>query len=616
MGDEEHEDVVEERAMGVTRYLFSLPNSRRTIVYLFAVSFLAGIGVSALYNPHSSLAESFVYGGPEGVLLIGVPALLSAVLASSVLGRKKFRTALKYFSFIALGGAVTVAILYAISLLLPTSLHIPQWAFVILANMVVFIIWVVSGAVPLNYGRKAIAIALIHPSLNLAFLVIWKAYGVLEGGSVPLLALRFLVGSGILLLALWSLYYIINAPAKRNFGVNAVQAVALFFAQALQGSRDFEHILEGMGEEVETLLGAVVFRRKGSKKFKAIFAVPYVHYGPFGNLGGSEFPSILNRQLSKTFGCPAIPFHATAFHDFNPVHAKSIEPILEAYKGSIADLKGYSDRGAFLTAKAGRGDVFALQFGKSAFLALTRAPHCTEDVEFSAGFALRNLAKSQGFQEVVIVDKHNSYRPGKMMFYVGSPEFSDYNDSVAQLSPSRALKPLRLGVYHDPFTDMHASDGVGSAGMHVVAIESGGKRACFVIFDANNAIPEFRQKVIDSILPLGFDYCDVFTTDTHAVNNVNGIENPLGGHSNRERIIARAVKGARHALEDVEPVEVGGLMQRHKIQVMGAGRSGELLTTVNAIISITKILAPIVLAAALGLALLSIIFLARVVPAI
>jgi putative membrane protein len=611
---EEEASEIEERAIGITRYLFTLPGARRTFVYLLAVSFLAGLALRLLYAPGTAPADALLYGGAEGVLLIGGPAFLTAVLAASMLARKRFRKALKYFAFISLVGAFVAALTYGAGLFAGPSLRVPPWAFVLLANALVFGIWVIAGAVPLNYGRRAIAVALIHPVLNLAFLVIWSAYGVLEGGSVPLLVLRFLVASVILLLALWSLYYVINAPAKRNFGVNAVQAAALFFAQATTGSQDLEHVLEGLGETVKTYLGAVAFRKKGSRRMKAVLLVPYVHYGPFGNLGGSEFPAILGRRLGKKLGCPAVAFHATAFHDFNPVHANSAEPILRTYERALTGLRDYSSDSAFLQARAGTGQAFGLAVGDSAFLTLSRAPECTEDVEFSAGLALRNLARANGFREAVVCDRHNCYRPGKMMFYVGSEEFADYEEAVDKLAPPRKTAPLRMGVAHDPLADFTTVQGIGAAGLHALAFESGGKRACLLVLDANNVLPDFRSQILRELGPFGFDFVDIATTDTHSVNQLNGVENPLGAHPSAPKLLPRFIRAAKKALDDLEAVEAGVVMEPTKLQVLGAGRAGELLTTVNAIVSIAKILAPIVLAAALALALLSIVFLARVVP--
>jgi putative membrane protein len=201
-----------------------------------------------------------------------------------------------------------------------------------------------------------------------------------------------------------------------------------------------------------------------------------------------------------------------------------------------------------------------------------------------------------------------------MMFYVGSEEFADYEEAVDKLAPPRKTAPLRMGVAHDPLADFTTVQGIGAAGLHALAFESGGKRACLLVLDANNVLPDFRSQILRELGPFGFDFVDIATTDTHSVNQLNGVENPLGAHPSAPKLLPRFIRAAKKALDDLEAVEAGVVMEPTKLQVLGAGRAGELLTTVNAIVSIAKILAPIVLAAALALALLSIVFLARVVP--
>lgn len=605
--------VIEERALGMTRYMISLPGAKRTLAYLLSATMFAGICLRMLYTPGASLADALVYGGSEGVLLIGMPALLAAALATSVLARKRFRQVLKYFMFISLAGAVLAALSYGAGLLLSTAFGLPQWAFVLVGNALVFILWVASGTIPLNFGRKSVPVALVHPTLNLTFLVIWSAYGMLEAGSVPLILLRFLVASGVLLLALWSLFYVINAPAKRNFGINAIQAAALFFAQATQGSQDLEGVLEGMGETIRTYVGAISFRKRGGGKLKAALIVPYVHYGPFGNLGGSEFPALLGQRLSKKFGCPVAALHATAYHDFNPVHASSIEPIAKLYEKELARGDGYSADAAFVGARSGTGDVFGVATGGGALLTLSRAPEFTEDVEFSAGLALMNLARSRGFGEALVADRHNCYRTSKTTIYAGSREFFEYHDAVSLLEQPKRSGGLKLGVAHDPLREFTPAQGIGRAGMHAFVFETAGRRACIIVFDANNCLPRFRESLLEALRRYRFHFCDLMTTDTHSVNNINGVANPLGAQAGWEALIPHAVKAVQRALEDIEPVEARTFMERTEVRVLGSGRAGELLSTLSAIVSIAKIAAPVVLIAAVALAFISIMFLARVV---
>jgi predicted neutral ceramidase superfamily lipid hydrolase len=86
------------------------------------------------------------------------------------------------------------------------------------------------------------------------------------------------------------------------------------------------------------------------------------------------------------------------------------------------------------------------------------------------------------------------------------------------------------------------------------------------------------------------------------------VENPLGDHPNAQTIIPRAIDAVRAAVADLETVEATTLMVPHELDVLGTGRASEMLSTINAVVSIAKIAAPLILAAALGLALITILF--------
>ncbi|MEM0475697.1 MAG: hypothetical protein QW343_02795, partial [Candidatus Norongarragalinales archaeon] len=71
------------KAVGTTKFFFRVPSPRRTLTYLIASCFLAGIANRALYGS-ISVSGLLIFGGADGILLLGLPALFAALLAAGV----------------------------------------------------------------------------------------------------------------------------------------------------------------------------------------------------------------------------------------------------------------------------------------------------------------------------------------------------------------------------------------------------------------------------------------------------------------------------------------------------------------------------------------------------
>ncbi len=596
-------DVVEQKAVSVTGLIFSVPSYRRTTVYLLAFSFAAGFVLSALLsiNAEFSLADALVYGGTEGVLVLGLPALIAAALATTMVSRKEFRRGFKYFEFIAFSGAVVTALVYGAGVLLTKFAGIELYVPVLLANSLVFILWFTSSYVALNYGKKAVVLSLLQPVGNLAFIELWRASGAMGVPSPVVGAISFIVSTAILLVALWSLFYLVNAPARRNFGISSVQAAALFFAQWIRGSKGLEEVLSEMGGKATTFLGLVVFRKKHSPaaavargetgRFKAFFLVPHVHFGPLGNLGGSEYPAILSKAFQEKFGAPAFVFHSLTDHDFNPVHSSSVQHVEKVFEEMVARLKKFSGEASFVFREKDSSRVFGFALGENGFLALSRAPKSTEDIEFPLGVALRNRALKK-FSEAVLVDCHNSKTSGKKI-EAGGGEYFDFEEAIDSLRPGEG-KALKMGVAVDELKDFSARDGVAGGGLRTAVFALNGRKYCLVLVDANNVVPAFRAEVLAGLKKFGFEYCELMTTDSHAVNAVDGVHNPLGLRTDRKKLAKRIEEAVRRALKDLEPVEAGAVVEKIDLEVLGSKRASELTSTVNSIVAVMKIIAPAV----------------------
>lgn len=608
-----------QEALKLSKYFFSVPSYRHTLMYLLAWCFLAGFAIRLAYKP-ISFAAAFIYGGTEGILLLGFPAFLSAILATALLSRKELRKGFKYYSFLSLACSVLTATAYFTGLIASKAVGVDVALFVFIANGFVFIVWFLASFIALNLGWRALPISFLQPFFNIAFLFLWSKFGAIEVsfevGSPLLALLKLFIASIILLLALWSFFFVLNAPVKRNFGVSAIQAATLFFAQALRGSKAFESVLAEMSEPVNTEVGVVFFKKKagagagaGAARFRAVFVVPGVHCGPFGDVGGSEFPFLVSKAVEEKFSAPAFVFHAPVNHDFNPVYSSDVKKLIAAVQelARTAGKNGFCDKAGFVESRAGSASVFGLSFCGNAFLTLSRAPQSTEDLDYGLGAALRN-AGLKNFKECLVVDRHNSLTTGERI-YAGSPEYCDYETAVKNAREPREQNFL-LGVASDSLAEFTPRQGIGRMGLRVAVFEAGGKRACFVLVDANNARPEFRQKIVSFLKQKhGFHWVDLLTSDTHSVNSISGVFNPLPSTANQTILLKKIDAAVERALRGLEPAEASLQVKRISLNVLGAERQSELITTINSIVAVAKILAPVILVASLALVAVALLLL-------
>ncbi|MGB9577043.1 MAG: DUF2070 family protein, partial [Candidatus Norongarragalinales archaeon] len=541
---------LKKKAVKVTEFAFSLPSYRLTIVYLLAYSFLAGVIGFVCSNGWDKPADAFFLGGAEGIILVALPAVASAALAASIVSRQNFRLGFKRFVFVGFLASLIYGLTVFAGFIVSWTGIAPSFfavqSFVLVANALVLATWFVAAFLALNYGVKAFLVSAFHPLFNLSFLVIWSGYGriapAIEFGSPWLVFVRMALAAAVILLALWSIFFLINAPAKRNFGISAVQSTALFFAQLHSGTKGLEEVMAEMSERVRTQVSVVAFRtRKG--RLKASFVIPMIHFGPFGNLGGSEFPALLGSEIEERTGAPSLVFHGTAYHDFNPVYSSSASRLSREVASMVSSAKQGASSAVILRASKDSCGVAGLAFGSNAFLTLSRAPKGTEDIDVSVGLALANRVLARGFSEAVLVDRHNS-KTQIGVLDAGSRLFYDYEDVIDLLKPVpvQRQQAFKLGVACDSLSDFKPEQGIGRAGLKVAVFEVGGKRFCILLFDANNCLPSFREEILSSLSRFGFDFVDVMTTDTHAVNNLYSVHNPLGLRANRFELVERTVK--------------------------------------------------------------------------
>lgn len=570
------------RAVNLTSYFITLPPAR----YLVLFAILLGIGFGLVIN--MGTGKPIEVALVDGLMLLALPALLSSFIIKLMARKMPYRR----IAAMALAGEVVYSIAYAANLLLASvDMFLAQLAIMIGAALV-FVLWYVIARFVFILKYRSILFAVLQLMFYLFFLVSNQALYVTDEPFLDM-TVKFLVSATVLMAALLLFFFIINAPMKKNIGLSSTDAISLLSSQWLYHNKDMEKVFQQVGEDAKVPVAIMGFKRRAGTIF---FVTPYIHYGPFGNLGGSEFSYLLAAEMDKRHNSRTFVFHGTVTHDLNPVASSELDKIMDAVDSAVAGAAYLNAKVSISIGKENECIAQALRIGESAMIGLSRAPQLTEDINLGLGLSLMATAEKHVVRAMVI-DQHNAETGEITSFEPGSPVGFGYMRAIEDaLKQKSTARPLKVGAAFR----MVDSDVVGKAGIKV-AVFSSSPEYVIVIIDSNGVTPEFRDRIEKEVKALGKKIgrafsVGVFTTDTHQINMVRGVLNPLKEEENIIETIKDACKGA---IDDMQEAKFFSDTRWFDIRVVGAKQSIEVISTINSIVAVAKITLPLVLIGAL-----------------
>lgn len=583
------------KAVELTNVLISLPHTKYLLLFMILIGLLFGIFASLISGKTN--IESVFQGALQGLFLLAIPAILASLLIKLMIRRIQFKRILAA----SLIGQIIYALAYvAYFLLIGISFQYKE-AIIFFAASFAFVIWFMIARFVFILKWRAFLFAAIQIILYGFFLISGSMVSI--SGEPGIIIGKFFIASLIFLGFVYIFFLIINAPMKRSFGLDTLDAVSLFLAHWFYESKDIEEEFERVGEEAETIISAFLFRRK---KDDIAFVIPYVHYGPFGSLGGSNFSYLIAEELKKRYKLNAFVFHGTATHDLNPVASDELDKIISSFNIGFKNAKFGKSSVVFSRGFCMECFAESLIFNNSAllnnsaFIGISRAPQTTEDINFGLGLAIMSESEKH-IPLVSVVDQHNaetgeitSFEPGNIPGFNYLDAVSDsLSKSLSKKADKKAEKQeLQIGIS----LKYPQIPKLGAAGIKL-AIFSTVPRYVLILIDSNGIKPETREKIIIEIKKFGkqkgMDFeVGIYTTDTHAMNAVRGVLNPI---ENECDIIETIRKAVSEAIDDMQPASFASFKNRFRINVLGAKQSIEIVSTLNAIIAIAKIAAPLVI---------------------
>ena len=424
-------------------------------------------------------------------------------------------------------------------------------------------------------ARIAFPLSLVSPISSLYFLESGAVISDISFGLVTILILSF---------ASHFFLFLVDSPYKKAIGVSGTKHMSAFIDHFSTGDgRRLTEAIREICQKIETKNSWISIRK--NDETTAFLAVPGIHPGPVGTLGGSNLPTKIDPVLPGL----GFAFHGASTNDHNPLRDEDLTRIAKAMVKASEEAT-YSDS-CYSTVSDGdlpAAYVTGIGDGKIIFA----KPGDSDDIlpELSARME-RSSSNMDGRR--VMIDLHNQEGWGRPPLAAGSKE-----GTMLEISASKALKlssssnkgKLNIGVSHIPGEDLEK--GLGPGGLRTLIIEnnissdeSKKHRTGIMLWDANGLAPGMNKELKISLEGI-VDELLLATTDNHYVNVKPGGFNPL---SNSEGLLPSAKQALEEAINDISPAEAAmGTVYVDGVEILGQGKQDKISAAANAIIEVAR----------------------------
>jgi putative membrane protein len=567
--------------------MFFLPSYKKSLLAI-AVICVGLVGVSTfglIQLSLEGLTISLVLGLSLFALTLSIDTLMSRVILGVdpiyVLRRT---LALSFFGWVLWGFFILLGVLFGglFGLLLWVKFCLLGYAAVLTLRSVVFIA-TSSAAI----WRRLLSVLLQPMFCIIAFVVFWTTT---ISSAIPVQVLPFLVISPIVgFVAVYLFLSFINHLGHKIYAMPSLPLFRAFMLNWVVGlNAPLEGFLERMGEDADVEVTLLKF---DASKPKAAIIVPNVHPGPFKNIGSSLLPSLLKESFERALGCDACVPLGILGHELDLASQLQNHKII-SHVVAAAKFEALDDVATpFVEVTEGPATVSCQIFGKTAFLSFTLAPKTTEDLPQELGRIVREEAEQYGLTCTITVNSHNSINS-----VIDTEAFLEELRAAASKCLKKAIAlpttQFMVGAATVFPKEFSLKDGMGTGGITAIVVQLEKQRTVYVVIDGNNIISGLRERTLQWLKSVGFDECEVFTTDTHAVSAmVTGRRgyHPVGEVMNNDLLLDYINEVARKAVANLEPSKAGCLrFVVPKVRVIGEARLHSLTTLVDKAIQKAK----------------------------
>ncbi len=293
-------------AKKATKYIKNVKFPRLTI--LIALDLLIPLVFSIVFS-------DFVF-----LLLFGIPS----VIATFVPGGIKYRQA-EIINFIS---TIIECIIFAFGILISKEYEIPNIVYISLAVAISFTF---AARIAIYRTLKmSLQKAIVRSSIRL--LIAFFFFSFFKLGDVRFMGERLVLIVSMFTLIVITFIYLLSKPFEKTIGINPFDMAWAFANDWVNGTNTVESSLMKGSEEGSVVVHIINFTDKHGN-LKANFIIPYIHPGPFGNVGSANMPKIFHENIEHSF-----TFHGSCTHELNLIKNSDVYAIMNDIKEEISHL--------------------------------------------------------------------------------------------------------------------------------------------------------------------------------------------------------------------------------------------------------------------------------------
>lgn len=530
-----------ERMVGYYSYLFTFPSRLAMVVGIVAICIVGSTG--------SFLVSSSRYWNLDGVLY-GLIGLALPLLTSDLLVLPLFRGEVllnpRRFTILTYASSIIYLLTMIPSTAIGEATGHPEFHFMgmlfaagVSALLRHLVIRVFSAA---SAWRNVLA-AFLQPAL--IFYLTTYFFGV-DSRSMMKGVTAFAVLVASVELLLWVM-------GRWEGGDHDIELIPLFRAFILAWAEDLNGPLEEqitrMGEERDLGVDSLVFQDE-TGECNAAFVVPYIHPGPFRNVGSSGLPVVLVDRVKEKLGCEALVAHGISTHERDLTRSDDNDRVAEALALDLLSPDSAASASPMVWAERAGARASCQLFGDAALVTLSLSPKSYDDLPNELREMIVGSVREMGL-DAVVVDSHNSIRLGGLEDY----DPGDLHDAAMEALKRAAgtpRQPFSVGAARVVPTEWGLDEGLGPCGIAALAVRlESGQTASYIVVDGNNMLSGLRDKIIGAVRALGVDEAEVMTSDIHLVNAVGKTTrgyHPIGERIDDGQFIGYVVEAVEKAL--------------------------------------------------------------------
>jgi predicted neutral ceramidase superfamily lipid hydrolase len=355
---------------------------------------------------------------------------------------------------------------------------------------------------------------------------------------------------------------------RNKTGIGGYNFIRAFATNLIVDNQDdlIEDYFDVIGKDSSVKIQYFALRSKNHQNLKGLFVIPDIHFGPFKTAGSAALPESIYNRFNEIPGLSV--YHTTTTHGENLTRHKYNSSIVEIMEDDIANLQFKEAKvSEFKRFTSGKAKILGTVINGQPLMYITRHPFASDDIMPQVGFNINDCAKKAGYStDPLIIDAHNAILGDEILVKADSEEGREIQDVANKFlenmktihADSNEIHSLYYGVAHDPLSEYPPAYGIGAGGITVHIFKINRQQTALIHIDGNNAVIDFRSRLINLTENKGIDRVEVTTSDSHTVARILSAQGyyPVGQKISINTLLVKINSLIDAAIEDLEPVEV------------------------------------------------------------